>query len=222
MSTRMHTALVTILIALGLSALPAPAHSQGVPVVDPSDSRLVPSPLDTSDPGTTWTCQLTGTEVRCAGTLNVTWQEQDGPDDWCSVPLFSVNGTFTRTQTRYYAYDASGDYLEYKRLVHLTSEESLTPDQDPASSNVVIGRLKMTWQSSFQTPGDLDSRVTRKQGIDTLIKRPDAGLVLLDVGQKTEDLTTAPGEDFDFRGRWDIALGDPAIEFGKLCHALGL
>jgi hypothetical protein len=60
------------------------------------------------------------------------------------------------------------------------------------------------------------------QGIDTFIKRPDGGLVLLDVGQKTEDLTVAPGEDFDFRGRWDIALGDPAAEFGKVCEALSL
>ena len=28
--------------------------------------------------------------------------------------------------------------------------------------------------------------------------------------------------DFDFKGRWDIALGDPATEFGKVCSALGL
>jgi hypothetical protein len=33
--------------------------------------------------------------------------------------------------------------------------------------------------------------------------------------------TTVPGEDFDFSGRWDIALGDPAAAFGKSCSALG-
>jgi hypothetical protein len=146
---------------------------------------------------------------------------QNGPDDWCSVPLFSLNGTFTRVQTRYYAIDgATGQYLEYKRLIHLDSEENLTAD--PASSDFVFARSAMTWKTSFQTRGDLDSRITRKQGIDTMIKRPEGGLVLLDVGQKTEDLVTAPGEDFNFRGRWDIALGDPDVEFGKVCSALGL
>jgi hypothetical protein len=64
---------------------------------------------------------------------------------------------------------------------------------------------------------DLDSRVTRKQGIDTLVKSPNGGLVLVDVGQKT----TVLGDDFDFKGRWDIALGDPEVEFGKICSALG-
>jgi len=223
MSRHMPRAMITILVAVGLFAVPTSALSQGAPDLDPSDSRLVPSPTDTSDPGTTWTCRLAGTDVQCAGALTIEWQEQGGPDDWCSVPLSSVNGTFTRSQTRYYAYGgATGEYLEYKRLVHLDSYENLTPDPDPASSDFVIARLNMTWQSSFQTPGDLDSRLTRKQGIDTLIKRPDGGLVLLDVGQKTEDLTTAPGEDVNFRGRWDIALGDPAAEFGKVCSALGL
>lgn len=221
MSSRVPMGIVTLILAAALSAVPAHALSQGAPGVDPSDSRLVPSPIDTSDSGTTWTCRFAGTDVRCAGTLTVGWKEEDGPDDWCSVPLFSLNGAFTRTQTRYYAYDgATGEYLEYKRLINLDSDESLTPD--PASSDLVIARLNMTWKSLFQTPGDLDSRLTRKQGIDTLIKRPDGGLVLLDVGQKTEDLTTAPGEDFNFRGRWDIALGDPAVEFGKVCSALGL
>ena len=80
----------------------------------------------------------------------------------------------------------------------------------------------MTWLSTFQTLGDPDSRITRKQGIDTFIKLPNGGIILLDVGQKAEDLVTAPGEDFNFRGRWDIALGDPAVEFGKVCSALGL
>jgi hypothetical protein len=139
------------------------------------------------------------------------------------VPLYSVNGIFTRDQTRHYAYDAAtGKYLEYKRLIHLYSNESLTPVADPDSTNVVIGQLNMTWLTTFQTPGDLDSRITRKQGIDTFIKTPNGGLIVMDVGQKTEDLVTAPGEDFNFRGRWDIALGDPAVEFGKVCNALGL
>jgi hypothetical protein len=193
--------------------------TQGITTIDPSDSRLVPNPIESSDEGTVWTCRVTGPEVQCTGTLAISWVLQEGPGDWCAVPLYSVNGTFTRAQTRYYAYDAaSGQYLEYKRLIHLYSNEYLTPEPDPSSTNVVIGRLNMTWISTFQTPGDLDSRVTQKQGIDTFIKPPNGGLVVLDVGQKM----TVLGEDFDFRGRWDIALGDPAVEFGKVCSALGL
>jgi len=221
MSGSKRISIVSLILAAGWSAVPVSALAQEAPGVDPSDSRLVPSPVDTSDPGTTWTCRFVGTDVRCVGTLTVVWMEEEGPDDWCAVPLFSLDGAFTRTQTRYYAYDdATGEYLEYKRLVHLESEERLTTD--PEASVFVIARLNMTWKSLFQTPGDPDSRITRKQGIDTLIKRPDGGLVLLDVGQKTEDLTTAPGEDFNFRGRWDIALGDPAVEFGRVCYALGV
>jgi hypothetical protein len=75
----------------------------------------------------------------------------------------------------------------------------------------------MTWLITFQTPGDLDSRVAQKQGIDTFLKLPNGELLVLDVGQKT----TVLGEDFDLRGRWDIALGDLAVEFGKVCSALG-
>jgi hypothetical protein len=221
MSQRLSKALITLLLGLGMLAVPGRAASQGAPVIAPSDSRLVPSPLDTSDPGTTWTCRVIGTDAACIGTLTIRWQEQDGPDDWCSVPLTSVDGTFTRNQTRYYAYDsATGTYLEDKRLIHLSQDENLTPD--PASSAYVVARSRMTWTTSFHVPGDLGSRITRKQGIDTSIKRPDGGIVVLDVGQKTEDLTIAPGEDFDFRGRWDIALGDPATELGEVCSALGL
>jgi hypothetical protein len=197
--------------------------TQGTATIDPSDPRLLPNPIESSDPGTVWTCRLTGPEVQCTGTRTFSWVLQEGPGDWCDVPLYSVNGTFTRAQTRYYAYDAaSGQFLEYKRLIHLYSNEYLTPVPDPNSTNVVIARLNMTWISTFQTPGDLDSRVTQKQGIDTFIKPPNDGLIVLDVGQKTEDLVTAPGEDFNFRGRWDIALGDPAVAFGKVCDALGL
>jgi hypothetical protein len=197
--------------------------TQGMTTIAPSDTRLVPNPIESSDEGTVWTCRVTGPEVQCTGTFTFSWELQEGPGDWCAVPLFSVNGTFTRTQTRYYTFDAdSGQYLEYKRLVHLDASEYLTPDPDPNSTNVVIGRLNMTWLSTFQTLGDPDSRITRKQGIDTFIKLPNGGIILLDSGQKTEDLVTAPGEDFNFRGRWDIALGDPAVEFGKVCHALGL
>jgi hypothetical protein len=211
--------LAVMLVTVGLFALPTTAFAQGTPTIDPSDPRLVPNPIESSDPGTVWTCRVTGPEVQCTGTLTITWELQEGPGDWCTVPLYSVNGTFTRTQTRYYTYDAaSGQYLEYKRLIHLYSNEYLTPDPDPSSTNVVIGRLNMTWISTFQTPGDLDSRVTQKQGIDTFIKPPNGGIVVLDVGQKM----TILAEDFDFRGRWDIALGDPAVEFGKVCSALGL
>ena len=211
--------LAVMLVAVGLFALPTTASAQGRPTIDPSDPRLVPNPIESSDEGTVWTCQVTGPDVRCTGTFTFSWALQEGPGDWCAVPLYSVNGTFTRTQTRYYTYDAtSGQYLEYKRLIHLYSNEYLTPDPDPSSTNVVIGRLNMTWISTFQTPGDLDSRVTQKQGIDTFIKPPNGGLIVLDVGQKM----TVLDEDFDFRGRWDIALGDPAVEFGKVCNALGL
>lgn len=214
------TAMAFTLIAWAGTPQAASASStQGMTTIDPSDPRLVPNPIQSSDAGTVWTCRLTGSEVQCTGTLAISWELQEGPGDWCAIPLYSVNGTFTRDQTRYYAYDAaSGQYLEYKRLIHLYSNEYLTPVPDPNSTNVVIGRLNMTWISTFQTPGDLDSRVTQKQGIDTFIKPPNGGLVVLDVGQKM----TVLGEDFDFRGRWDIALGDPAVEFGKVCSALGL
>jgi hypothetical protein len=194
------------------------SSTQTMITIDPSDPRLVPNPIEASDEGTAWACQVTGSEVRCTGALTMSWELQEGPGDWCAAPLYSVNGVFTRTQTRYYTYDAASDrYLEYKRLIHLNSDESLTPDADPNSPNVVTARLIMMWISSFQTPGDLDSRVTRKQGIDTFVNSPNGGLVVLDVGQKT----TVLGDDFNFKGRWDIALGDPAVEFGKICSALG-
>jgi hypothetical protein len=216
----MLLAMTSTLVAwAGASEAKSASLTQGITTIDPSDSRLVPNPIESSDEGTVWTCRVTGPEVQCTGTLAISWVLQEGPGDWCAVPLYSVNGTFTRAQTRYYAYDAaSGQYLEYKRLIHLYSNEYLIPEPDPSSTNVVIGRLNMTWISTFQTPGDLDSRVTQKQGIDTFIKPPNGGLVVLDVGQKM----TVLGEDFDFRGRWDIALGDPAVEFGKVCSALGL
>lgn len=213
------TMAFTLVAWAGTPEAESASLTQGTTTIDPSDPRLVPNPIESSDPGTVWSCRVTGSEVQCTGTLAISWELQEGPGDWCVVPLYSVNGTVTRDQTRYYAYDAaSGQYLEYKRLIHLYSNEYLTPVPDPNSTNVVIGRLNMTWISTFQTPGDLDSRVTQKQGIDTFIKPPNGGLVVLDVGQKM----TVLGEDFDFRGRWDIALGDPAVEFGKVCHALGL
>jgi hypothetical protein len=213
----------TLVAWAGTPEAESASSTQGMTTIEPSDPRLVPNPIESSDEGTVWTCRVTGPEVQCTGTFTFSWELQEGPGDWCAVPLYSVNGTFTRTQTRYYTFDAdSGQYLEYKRLIHLDASEYLTPVSDPNSTNVVIGRLNMTWLSTFQTLGDPDSRITRKQGIDTFIKLPNGGIILLDVGQKTEDLVTAPGEDFNFRGRWDIALGDPAVEFGKVCHALGL
>ena len=211
---------VAVAGAIASLALAVPAVAQTT--IDPSDPRLVPNPIETSDEGTVWTCRLTGSDVQCTGKLTISWALQEGPgelSDLCGAPVYSVNGTFSREQTRYYAYDAaSGEYLEYKRLIHLYSNESLTLVPDPSSTNVVTARLLMTWITTFQTPGDLDSRVTRKQGIDTFVKPPNGGLVVLDVGQKT----TVLGEDFNFRGRWDIALGDPEVEFGKICSALGL
>jgi len=214
--------IAVVLVALGLSVFPTSVFAQ-VTTIDPSDPRLVPNPIESSDQGTAWTCRMTGQDVRCTGTFTVSWELLEGPGDWCAVPLYSVNGTFTRQQTRYYTYDAtSGQYLEYKRLIHISSNEFLTPVPDPDSTNVLSGRFNMTWITTFQIPGDLDSRVTRKQGIDTFIKPPNGGLIVLDVGQKTEDLAVAPGEDFNFRGRWDIALGDPGVAFGKTCSALGV
>jgi hypothetical protein len=208
----------TLLAWAGTAEARSASSTQGTSTIDPSDLRLVPNPIESSDEGTAWTCQVTGSEVQCTGTLRISWELQEAPAECNGVPLYSVNGIFTRTQTRYYAYDAaSGQYLEYKRLVHLYSNEYFTPVPDPNSANVVIARLNMTWLITFQTPGDLDSRVAQKQGIDTFLKLPNGELLVLDVGQKT----TVLGEDFDLRGRWDIALGDLAVEFGKVCSALG-
>ena len=110
-----------VLVALGLSVFPTSVFAQ-ITTIDPSDPRLVPNPIESSDEGTAWTCRMTGQDVRCTGTFTVSWELQEGPGDWCAVPLYSVNGTFTRKQTRYYTYDAtSGQYLEYKRLIHLSS-----------------------------------------------------------------------------------------------------
>jgi hypothetical protein len=218
---RMRKVGVAVAVAGAIASLALAAPVVAQTTIDPSDPRLVPNPIETSDEGTVWTCRLTGTDVQCTGTLTISWALQEAGElsDLCGAPIYSVNGTSSREQTRSYAYDAAtGQYLEYKRLIHLYSNESLTPDPDPDSTNVVIGRLSMTWITTFQTPGDLDSRITRKQGIDTFVKAPNGGLVLLDVGQKT----TVLGEDFDFRGRWDIALGDPEVELSKICSALGL
>jgi hypothetical protein len=211
------TLLITATAMLVLTAGSAAASST---TISPSDPRLVPNPIESSDEGTAWSCQVTGGDVQCDGARSISWDLIDGPGDWCTVPLYSINGTFSRTQTRYYSYDAAtGDYLEFKRLIHLSSNESLTPLPDPSSTNVVTGWLTMTWITTFGTPGDLDSRVTQKQGIDTFLKPPNSGVLVLDVGQKT---TTSEGDDLDFRGRWDIALGDPSVEFGKVCSALGV
>jgi hypothetical protein len=218
---RQLVAAILAIVALSLGTVGGVA-ARGPAAVDPGDPRLTPNPVEFSDEGTLWTCRATGSDIACSGTLSIAWELQGGPD-FCAVPLLSLDGTFSRTQTRFYAVDAaSGLYLEYKRLIHLDSIEDFTPAPDPSSTNVVNARLSMTWISTFQSPGDLDSRSTRKQGIDTFIKTPHGGVIVLDIGQKTEDLTIAPGEDFDFRGRWDIALGDPGVEFGKICAALGL
>jgi hypothetical protein len=209
----------TLLAWAGTAEARSASSTQSTSTIDPSDLRLVPNPIESSDEGTAWTCQVTGSEVQCTGTLTISWELQEAPDQFCAAPIYSINGTFARTQTRYYAYDAaSGQYLEYKRLVHLQSNEYFTPVPDPDSTNVVIARLNMTWLITFQIPGDLDSRVAQKQGIDTFLKFPNGELLVLDVGQKT----TVLGEDFDFRGRWDIALGDPGVVFGKVCSALGV
>jgi hypothetical protein len=138
----------TLVAWAGTPEAESASATQGMTTIDPSDPRLVPNPLESSDEGTVWTCRVTGPEVQCTGKLAISWERQEGPGDWCAVPLYSVNGTFTRAQTRYYAYDAAnGQFLEYKRLIHLYSNEYLTPVPDPNSTNVVIARLNMTWIS---------------------------------------------------------------------------
>lgn len=218
---RVSVAAILAVVALSLGAVGGAAAKGST--IDPSDPRLSPNPVENSDAATTWTCRVTGTDVACSGRLKLTWELGEGPGDLCSAPLFSANGLFSREQTRYYSLDPdSGLYLEFKRLIHLDAVDYFTPDPDPNSTNVVYARLSMTWLTTFQTPGDLDSRSTRKQGIDTFFKPLNGGAFILDVGQKTEDLTIAPGEDFNFRGRWDIALGEFEVEFAKVCAALGL
>ena len=95
-----------IAIASALSPGQAGASSDSRTTIDPSDPRLVPNPIASSDEGTAWTCRVTGPEVQCTGALTFTW-EVAGPIDLCAVPLYSVNGTFTRIQTRYYSLDAA-------------------------------------------------------------------------------------------------------------------
>jgi hypothetical protein len=217
MSTRQRRLVLLSLLTTALLGASSGSAWGASATVGPTDPRLVPNPVESSDEGTTWSCRVVDGGAQCNGALTVTWDVADGPGDWCAAPLASVDGTFTRRQTRYYQYDAAtGEYLEYKRIVHLSSEDSLTPD--PGSTNLVEARLTMTWVSTFGTPGDLDSRVTRKQGIDTFFEPSRGGLLLLDVGQKT----TVEGEDFDFAGRWDIALGDPDTVFAPVCSALGV
>lgn len=208
----------TLLAAAGLLAIPGVA-SAAEPRLDPADPALVPNPIESSDPGTQWTCAMVGGDAQCTGDLSFTWESEPGPDDWCSQPLFSVDGQFARRQTRYYSFDpTTGSYLETKRLIHLDTADSLVTAPDAPSSEGVATALRMTWVSTFARPGDLDSRVTQKQGIDTWFKTPHGGVFTLDVGQKT----TVFGDDFGFHGRWDIALGDGAAEFTKVCTALGL
>ena len=104
-------AMTSTLVAwAGTAEAQSASSSQGTTTIDPSDPRLVPSPIQSSDAGTVWTCRVTGSEVQCTGTLAISWELQEGPGDWCVVPLYSVNGTFTRDQTRYYAYDAASTW----------------------------------------------------------------------------------------------------------------
>lgn len=217
---RKASCLLIAVTALGLGLLVPSAPASAADVgVDPTDSRLIPQPIENSDPGTSWTCMSVGSEVQCAGDLAYSWVAEPGPDDWCTQPLWSVNGQFSRSQTRYYSLDtATGYLLEYKRLVHLDGSDTLVATPDASPSGGVQTRGLMTWRSDFGVPGDLDSRVTRKQGIDTMFKLPQGGVFTMDVGQKK----TILGDDFAFHGRWDIALGDPPTEFGKVCTALGL
>ena len=217
--TQRRTTTLAAAAALALTGLVVSAPARAAASVDPTDARLVPNPIEFSDEGTAWTCRHAGPEITCTGSQQFSWDAVEGPADWCAIPLWSVAGSFTREQTRRYGYDAAtGDYLEYKRLIHLDSSEHLAAASDAQAEDGVFARLAMTWISIFGTPGDLGSRVTRKQGIDTFFQGPDGGVFILDVGQKK----TIGSDDYDFRGRWDIALGDPSTEFAKVCAALGL
>lgn len=208
----------TVCVAAGLLAVPGSA-SAAAPTIDPTDPTLVPNPVEASDPGTQWTCQTAGGDVQCSGSLAYTWESQPGPDDWCSQPLYSVDGQFQRRQTRYYSFDpTTGAYLETNRLIHLHYSDSLVAAPDAPAAGGVSTVLRQTWVSTFTQPGDLDSRLTRRQGIDTWFQAPHGGVFTLDVGQ---DRQTGP-DDADFHGRWDIALGDGAAEFKKVCTALAL
>ena len=85
--------------------------------------------------------------LRRNGSLRYTWASEPGPDDWCTQPLWSIDGSFERRQTRSYALDpATGQYLEYFRLVNLQIADSLAaaPDADPTTG--VKTRLQMTWR----------------------------------------------------------------------------
>lgn len=217
---RVRTAVAgAALLGAGTLALVGTPAAAADTTISPTDTRLVPNPVESSDEGTSWTCRTAGPDVTCTGDLAYGWTAEPGPDDWCTQPLWSVDGRFHRTQARWYSLDpASGRYLEYFRLVHLDTSDALVASSDAPASTGVQTRLLMTWRSDFDTPGVLDSRVTRKQGIDTWFKTAHGGVFTLDVGQKT----TVLSDDFDLRGRWDVATGDPGVEFGKVCTALGL
>ena len=46
--------IAVVLVALGLSVFPTSGFAQ-VTTIDPSDPRLVPNPIESSDEGTAWT-----------------------------------------------------------------------------------------------------------------------------------------------------------------------
>jgi len=54
--------IAVVLVALGLSVFPTSVFAQ-VTTIDPSDPRLVPNPIESSDEGTVWTCRMTGQDV---------------------------------------------------------------------------------------------------------------------------------------------------------------
>ena len=219
-TTGLRRSAALAVTAATLLAIPATGAVAAPAAPDPTDPILVPNPVESSDPGTTWACRTTGVTVVCSGELSYGWHVEPGPDDWCAVPLFSVDGTFERRQTRYYALDAAtGTYVETNRLIHVGIFDSLTAEPNDPDAARVGTKLLMTWASYFATPGDLDSRITRKQGIDTWFQPSHGGVFTLDVGQKS----TIGTDDFDLHGRWDVATAnDPFEEFGKVCTSLGL
>src|SRR5688500_216412 len=85
-------AISTLLAWAATPEAKSASSTQTMITIDPSDPRLVPNPIEASDEGTAWKCRLTGADVQCTGALTVSWELQEGPGDWCAVPLYSVNG----------------------------------------------------------------------------------------------------------------------------------
>src|SRR4029453_15664721 len=79
------TMAFTLVAWAGTPEAASASLTQGTTTIDPSDPRLVPNPIESSDPGTVWSCRVTGSEGQCTGTLAISWEREEGPGDWCAV-----------------------------------------------------------------------------------------------------------------------------------------